>query len=1709
MAITKQTTRDIRKYQSGHRPGAPRLPSGPYRPDHAEQNSSTAEGEDSGKSDVGDDNSGREEAPSAEPSTHVAATKNDSVVSESTDRINGSTTLSPHQNESNVREISQDDYLDQFTREFYTEQLRKAPAQCVKALVQHAMSSDPTSACRAKQLLRELGSFGPQYPDLVSQHLLDLSSEEATSLLRHLRKGSRANDIDETTMAPEDLPPVVVTQRFPGDSNANDGDGVHLTEKRKASEDPPTNPVEESNAEPVCKQSKEGPPSTQPSRRVGGKITDEIDFSPPLGAIKRFPVHGDGDGKHYLLGDVYDALGMLARCDNPKIASFSRRLLLLILQKAVTIPWLAGESSGVWEFLQLALKLTRDDPNQEHLHFLIKDAIEKSTLEELRRGRSATLDPLLDSIVKTVDKERDAHSLHCKKCEKSQAYMDFACCINTSAIRYVETHKGMVITAEGIVNTLRVSCQSPDGRFDWDSFSNQAAGCFNAIPVSNVFENVSLLFPRVPPDEHKLPPEGTDKAQLLAAGPEEDHDEADEDVILANLLDNSVDDDQHGHDGDKDGGHEESKGLLPPLFDENDSNMPSPKAESGESEEDSDNGDSDSDSSGTTADADEASSAGAEQNKEVEEDEEDDNEEDEEEDNEEDNEEVKEQNKEVEEDEEDDNEEDKEEDEEEDNEEVKEEEDEEDETNSEDVRDILQILREAELSYTQCPAPRHVPKDQGRTDIGRWRQHLYPTLMGIVVQSLKRREMNYSMEAIYLARNLHANWREKPDESFSKFLEQNLCTWSLHRDGHCLLGYQLELKRDTEAKNGFIHKYIQHIRDTCKLVNATIKRTEDTLHTDSYVYGIMMSRKHEDKDWDRLSLLGLHFSVVRSGGCRVLGLNPNNRQAVMQACDLACDLTVKRCKREKASVEVLWCVCQLFDHLGPKPSQDKPPQDLRGQFQGIWDSTIPLRGGELANIAMDFCRERYETEHETFGTEYGGAVLEETIVRQMKRAAEYLDTLKANALLSPNKLRDRDNSASHANKQNPKPDPPKRVLGEERRREVWWSILAANSNILALKYQVIQNEETRDQICDQLGLPKPRRSKRKVRKRKRKQVEEAPTEEEVPEHQEPPPEEEVPEHQEPPPKSPTEEEIPPKSPMGDDVPAEEEEGPPKAQMEEEELPEEGGTPKPPSKSPTEEELPGDKDSTPKSPTDTEVREDEQRRPKSPTEVVREEKELGNDDGLKRKARDEGTSEADRPKRAKAEEINFPRVELELDDPAAVAEVPAVSRERGVHHPATMEYDTDDSDSGHCLDPEHMQPALKAMIDRGVLRPDGSPWFPNVEEEQKEMERKLNRLNRSDDSITSSCFSIESDDSDVVKFPVKWEDEKEYTGICALNGTSEEWSLTLASWKEMEKFRFEYGIMTSPTIATSFETHPLMVLECDYASTAEPMGPMILSGKVNNQARHRHTPPGCMVLNVFSDCPATQERNQEFFWSVQWLRSRRLTKFLKIAEPDDEVQFDLLMSNLDTEVGLKEFWKHFHRGGKLFNAIVLFLLECPHGVERMEHVHNGDGKLTSHTYKVGQNVREMPRGIQKRCLQRCGEIGMGLWEAMYDWESLTKEFLEKCEKSRGAFQMRKLLSITTRRGSEFYNLDRDDGRFGFSGVTMTLYETEGNVDWSGLMDAVEDSRGGNTAQAEMQENLQRSVFLIVHPIVWQKPAKKGRKKRVRQCHLIFRFDAGHK
>ena len=137
--------------------------------------------------------------------------------------------------------------------------------------------------------------------------------------------------------------------------------------------------------------------------------------------------------------------------------------------------------------------------------------------------------------------------------------------------------------------------------------------------------------------------------------------------------------------------------------------------------------------------------------------------------------------------------------------------------------------------------------EEEETDLVQWRRDYYPLVMALVIQSYRRKQHSYGLEAIYLLRNLYSNYRDKKEQSLPKYIESKLAIWKYGKKWGGTFGYRF-LHQDDKKVSEHLHS----IQVSCRLANAQLREWNSHLTKPtegSMMYEVKFANKLRDKGW--------------------------------------------------------------------------------------------------------------------------------------------------------------------------------------------------------------------------------------------------------------------------------------------------------------------------------------------------------------------------------------------------------------------------------------------------------------------------------------------------------------------------------------------------------------------------------------------------------------------------------------------------------------------------------------------------------------------------------------------------------------------------------------------------------------------------------------------------------------------------------------------
>ena len=374
---------------------------------------------------------------------------------------------------------------------------------------------------------------------------------------------------------------------------------------------------------------------------------------------------------------------------------------------------------------------------------------------------------------------------------------------------------------------------------------------------------------------------------------------------------------------------------------------------------------------------------------------------------------------------------------------------------------------------------------------------------------------------------------------------------------------------------------------------------------------------------------------------------------------------------------------------------------------------------------------------------------------------------------------------------------------------------------------------------------------------------------------------------------------------------------------------------------------------------------------------------------------------------------------------------------------------------------------------------------------------------------------------------------------------EGFTVRVASWEDLDKVltpNIGYGVRQEPEKGFTtwvVKNTPFYVYDIRYTAN-EAHGPMISTRKELSY------PKSSIVTMLPHDLDVRFPRSREISHSVRWMNNSDLSPLFRFLSGQPNLQLPRHDDKQCQDAFIRDHWTpNFD-----CKAAISFMLAnnyADEGFDRVEReMMTGYSKDLGVTHEVIKNSLTVHRytisGYSYTSQKRpCGKVyttafhdslaklGIGLWKCIsqnngswLEGSGVPGGFLKRCAESNTAKKLRGLLDISAKRQSDRRFNRGDHGEFGFSRITTTLYEMKGDVDWSGLDEAIARKEGGaNLAAddkelhsdlsdnailqlAEDPERMMESIMVMTHPI--RELDREPEKKQV--FHMILCFDMGY-
>ena len=135
-----------------------------------------------------------------------------------------------------------------------------------------------------------------------------------------------------------------------------------------------------------------------------------------------------------------------------------------------------------------------------------------------------------------------------------------------------------------------------------------------------------------------------------------------------------------------------------------------------------------------------------------------------------------------------------------------------------------------------------------------WREHIVPTILSIVTQSLQIHGHNYSLESIFLIRNI-ARMRGIPADRTARFVRSEFSLWNYRKSGNYFLDYHFPIVHNEDVSHA-----IKDMHNTIRLMHKTV--SDFQINQDSLVYEIKGTKKYVANTWMRCEIVALAYEIM-------------------------------------------------------------------------------------------------------------------------------------------------------------------------------------------------------------------------------------------------------------------------------------------------------------------------------------------------------------------------------------------------------------------------------------------------------------------------------------------------------------------------------------------------------------------------------------------------------------------------------------------------------------------------------------------------------------------------------------------------------------------------------------------------------------------------------------------------------------------------------
>ena len=219
-----------------------------------------------------------------------------------------------------------------------------------------------------------------------------------------------------------------------------------------------------------------------------------------------------------------------------------------------------------------------------------------------------------------------------------------------------------------------------------------------------------------------------------------------------------------------------------------------------------------------------------------------------------------------------------------------------------------------------------VPPNKKQKISSDWREHLLPTLMTIVTQSLKVNEHHYFLESSLVFRNLCSSCRVVATQ-VGKFLHNNLCIWVYSKGKNNFLDFGFPVKRNTKVENA-----IREMHTTLKDLSARFRKIE--MNGASLLFEMKGTRNYIATTWHRLDIISLSFSIMYVTFQDIASEDSTCLNSENAILSLTHDIMIKVGRSRTGAILFLQKVCLCFGSKELDLAIDA--NNVHGNLEVVW-----------------------------------------------------------------------------------------------------------------------------------------------------------------------------------------------------------------------------------------------------------------------------------------------------------------------------------------------------------------------------------------------------------------------------------------------------------------------------------------------------------------------------------------------------------------------------------------------------------------------------------------------------------------------------------------------------------------------------------------------------------------------------------------------------